>query len=569
MKHNLKRILPILLAILVIGSIVWYVFVYDRDFTRDMLVKQARFFEQQGNQSVAAWLYDQAYIYSGSDDKVAIELAEQFVSIGDYTKAERTLSKAIADGGAVDLYIALCKVYVQQDKLKDAVAMLDNVTKPDIKAQLDSLRPSAPTVSPPPGFYSQYIPVTVSAEGTLYLTTDLSYPSTKNPCENATVNLVGGENTLRAICVNEKGLVSPLVHFGYTVQGVIEEVSISDESMNKQIREQLKVGADAVLYTDDLWTITSFVMPKAAKSSADLAYLTSLKTLSVEGSTINGWSSLSSLRELTELSFKNCSISTQDLLVISSLPKLEKLTLTGCNLSSIENLSSAKQLTWLNLSNNTIRDLKPLSFVSGLKHLDLSRNAVENVTALSALGKLETLDISNNSLKSVLPLTSCTQLKQLKINHNTVASLSGLDALKNLTKLEASYNALTDASSLSGCTALVELDISNNSLTSIGSLSSLNKLEYFNFSRNKIGALPAWSKDCALVTIDGSNNKITSVSSLAGYHNLNNVLMDNNKISSVNSLTSCHHLITVSVYGNPVSDVSALKEMSVIVYYTP
>ena len=79
MKHNLKRILPILLAILVIGSIVWYVFVYDRDFTRDMLVKQARFFEQQGNQSVAAWLYDQAYIYSGSDDKVAIELAEQFV----------------------------------------------------------------------------------------------------------------------------------------------------------------------------------------------------------------------------------------------------------------------------------------------------------------------------------------------------------------------------------------------------------------------------------------------------------------------------------------------------------
>ena len=37
MKSSLKRILPILLAILVLLSAVWYLFVYDRAFTRDLL----------------------------------------------------------------------------------------------------------------------------------------------------------------------------------------------------------------------------------------------------------------------------------------------------------------------------------------------------------------------------------------------------------------------------------------------------------------------------------------------------------------------------------------------------
>ena len=128
MKRALKRILPILLGIVVIVSIVWYLFVYDRDFTRDMLLTQARFFEGQGNHTVAAWLYDQAYRQSEDNESVAIELAEQFKAAGNYTKAEYTLSNAIADGGSAELYVALCKTYVEQDKLLDAVTMLDNIT---------------------------------------------------------------------------------------------------------------------------------------------------------------------------------------------------------------------------------------------------------------------------------------------------------------------------------------------------------------------------------------------------------------------------------------------------------
>ena len=144
MKKALRILVPILLLIAILGSIAWYLFDYDRSFTQEMLLRTARYFEENGKHPTAAWFYDLAYKQSGNDEDVAIELAERFKAIGNYTKAEYTLSNAIADGGTAELYIALCKTYVEQDKLLDAVDMLDKISNPQIKAELT---PAAP---PPP-----------------------------------------------------------------------------------------------------------------------------------------------------------------------------------------------------------------------------------------------------------------------------------------------------------------------------------------------------------------------------------------------------------------------------------
>ena len=61
MNRFIRKLVPILLALLILASMVWYCFVYDRDFTRDMLLKQARYHSTNGNPSVASWLYDMAY----------------------------------------------------------------------------------------------------------------------------------------------------------------------------------------------------------------------------------------------------------------------------------------------------------------------------------------------------------------------------------------------------------------------------------------------------------------------------------------------------------------------------
>ena len=570
MKRTFKRILPILLAIVTICSIIWYLFIYDRNFTRDMLLSGARFLDDRGNHAFAAWMYDQAYKQSKDNDTVAIELSDRFKEMGNYTKAENTLTRAIADGGSAELYIALSKTYLEQDKLLDAVTMLDSITDPTIKAQLDTIRPAAPTVDTNPGFYNQYLPVTVTpGDGQLYLTTDGEYPSIQDTPHNGTVTLESGENLLYALTVGDNGLVSSLSIFGYTVGGVIEPVELKDPVIDSLVRSQLQVSADATLYSSQLWEITALEIPEGAASFEDLARLPYLQSLTICGSTAPNLEGMQGLTQLTQLTMQGCSVSAVDLLIIASLPKLEKLALTDCGLSSIENLSALRTLTHLDLSNNSIRDLSALSFLSKLLELDLSHNALNNLNALSSLSGLNKLNVSYNSLSSIVPLASCTGLKELNISNNTISALTGIEGLTTLTKLDASFNSLADVQELAACTELTQLDLSSNSLTDITSLNVLTKLQYFSFNRNEVVTLPAWGTGCALVTIDGSYNKIKNISGLAGYGQLNTVLMDYNKISSVNALSSCHNLIKVSVYGNPVKDVSALTDMSVIVNYNP
>lgn len=571
MKKAMKIILPILLSLAVIGCMIWYLFVYDRDFTRDLLLSQARRFERNGNHAMAEWLYDKAYSQANQDEDVAIELAQQYKSSGNYTKAEYTLSNAIADGGTAKLYIALCQTYVEQDKLLDAVDMLNNIADPAIKAELDALRPAAPSADPDPGFYSEYICVSISAEsGVLYTTTDGEYPSTSDTPYSEPITLPAGETVIYALAVADNGLVSPLSIFGYTIGGVIEEVSFTDPAIEASIRRILNVDDDKILFTNDLWEISEFVMPQDAQTYVDLSLLPYLHSLTIENSSLDELQFLSGLSTLEELTLVNCRPSDEDLEVIASLPQLQKLTMRDCELSTIEPLANSQKLTYLDLSGNNLRNISALSNMADLQELNLASNAVNDLSALAGLSNLSKLDVSFNSLASIAPISASKALTWLDASNNGITSLNSIDNLTNLTYLSVSYNRLSDVSVLSGCTALKELDISNNSLTDISSLSSLTKLTNFNFSYNQVTALPELRKDCALVIIDGSHNLLSSLETLAGMGSLNKVLMDyNEEISSVNELSSCPNLYQVSVFGTKVTDASVLTDMSIIVNYDP
>ncbi len=570
MRSSLKRIFPILLVIIVLFSLIWYFTVYDRDFTRDMLIGQARFFESRGYYSLSSWLYNQAYYQSGGTDSVAIELAEQFKASGNYTKAEYTLSNAISHKGSVDLYIALCKTYVEQDKLLDAVTMLDNVADPELKAALEALRPAAPVATPAPGFYTQYSNVTVEASsGKLYISSDGEYPSVKTDLYQNGVTLKSGENTIYAIVIGDNGLVSPRAVFGYTVGGVIEEVTFADSAMDAYIRQMLKLEAGSRILTSDLWNVKNLVLPAEVIDYSDLQFFPYVTSLTIENSSVASLQILSSLSTLTELTIRNTAVSAPDLAVIAGLPNLTRLTLAGCRLSSIDKLSSAGKLTYLDLSENTIKNIAALASMSALEELNLSKNALTSLADLGALDLLKKLDVSYNSLSSVAPVSRCVNLEELNVSQNELTSLSGVESLKKLYRLDAGYNQLLEADVLSGNSALTELILCHNTLLDVSSLSTLTGLQYFDFSYNEVEVLPAWDRQCALVHLIGSHNKLTSVETLFAYPQLNIVVLDNNQITSVDALAACYTLIRVDVTNNPVTDVSKLTNQSIIVYYTP
>ena len=95
MKKFIRVLVPLLLAVLIIASIGWYLFTYDRGFTRDFLLTQARYNDLHGNSRLSSWFYDLAYNFSNHDENVAIELANLYKADGNYTKAEYTLTNAI------------------------------------------------------------------------------------------------------------------------------------------------------------------------------------------------------------------------------------------------------------------------------------------------------------------------------------------------------------------------------------------------------------------------------------------------------------------------------------------
>lgn len=574
MKRAMRILVPILLIFTILFSIGWYLFRYDPDFTRDFLVNQARRAEEKGNHSRATRLYELAYRHSGNDKDVAIELANQFCAIGNYTKAEYTLSHAIADGGSLDLYIALCQTYVKQDKLLDAVTMLDNVSDVTIKAQLDALRPAAPTADMNPGFYNNYISVSLTGtDGTILATTDGQYPSCSTPYNLEPIVLPGGETVIQALTINDQGLVSPLTILGYTVAGVVEPVTLSDPAIDQAVRQHLQVSDAHVLYSNELWNITFFSVPAEATSLEDLRLMPYLQRLIIRGhSGFESLSPLESLSQLQELVISDCPLEPDDLTSIAKVPKLSVLDLSSCGLSNITPLSAATNLVRLDLHDNSIRDLTALQQMAELNWLDLSNNAVTAVDALGQLPKLSELYLSNNSITQIQALSGCTGLSVLDLTHNLLTTVSGLEKLPSLRTLYLANNQLTDITPLSSTPAIGDLNISNNQITDIRCLASLTNLVLLDFSYNQATELPMFASGHPLVSVKGTHNQITSLEPLAGLQQLNRVNMEQNVgIDSVTPLVDCPVLVEVNVFGTAVTDVSCLTDnnRNVIVKYSP
>lgn len=575
MKKTIRAIIPFILILAILICSGWYLLVYDRAFTRDMLVKTARYFENNENHSVAIWFYDLAYRQSSDNDAVAIELAEQYKAAGNYTKAEYTLSRAIADGGSVDLYIALCKTFVEQDKLLDAVNMLNNVTNPEIKAQLEVLRPAAPTCDPDPNvsgsYYVQYITVHLSAAtGTIYANSHGQMPSIKSDQYKEGIVLEDGENTIYTIAVSENGLVSPAAVYRFTVGGVVEQVTFADPAVESAIRDKLAVSSGKVLYTNDLWTIKDFTVPSDAKKLDDLRHMIALEQLTINNVPSGQLTFLAGLAKLSELCINGTDISSDELSIIGRLPELKKLTLSNCGLASAAGLKDAISLTYLDLSSNSLRDIAALANLSKLQELYLQNNAINDLSAIASLKSLTRLNVSFNSLFSMAPISSLTGLKWLEATANSLTDISFCNRLSALEHLTLSYNAISNVAPLAGCTTLKYLNISNNTVKNISALSALNNLTTLDFSHNMVTELPQWNTDAALVKIYGSYNQLTTLEPLKGLSHLNNVFMNyNTEISSVNELATCPVLIQVDVYGTKVKDASALTAQSIIVNYNP
>ena len=573
MKRFLKIFVPTVLSLAIFIGIGWYFFSYDTELTKDIFLSCAKYFESKDSTVLANWFYNRAFEQSSDPDAIAIDLAQNYMDKNDFTKAELTLNKAIVDGAGAKVYVALCKTYLKQDKVLDALNLLNNISDPSLKDELDKMRPSAPSASFPTGDYDTYISVSFESQGNnIYVNQKGNYPSVANDSYLSPITTTAGINEFHAVAVAPNGLVSTLATYKYKIIDVIEKVIFQDAAIENTVRTLLRLSDSYEIMTNDLWKIKSFTVPKDAKNYGDLKYMKALEILNIDHGVSDQLSSIANSISLSTLNITNTLLSFSDVETIGKITSLESLTLDSCGLSTISPLSQLTSMQYLNLANNSLRDLSSISHMTELKELNLRRNAVNDLSALSDCINIEVLDISSNpQILSLEPLRAYMKLYRLDITDNKLSDISPLSDTRKLKELKASNNALESIDALQNCSELTYVDISNNAIASLSALTSLESITYLNFSNNKVSILPAWSTDCQLVTIDGSSNLISDLSPLAGLENLNIIIMNyNTNISQIEMLTTCHNLVEVRVEHTNVSDEQAKKlqdPYNIIVHY--
>lgn len=551
MKHALKIILPIILILaLIIGACCFFLIV-RRDLTESIFVYWGEHFYEAGRFSRAVSFYKAAMHFAPKDADLAIRLADAYKKSGNYTKAEYTLVSAITQiPDSVQLYVALSKTYVEQDKLLDAETMLGRITNDAVRTQIDALRPAAPVIEPESGNYSEYIDVTVTgASGTVYAVCNSDFPASEQDVYTGPISLEAGESKIVALSVAENGLVSDAVYAGYTVGNVVEEVKLADAGMDAYVRELLGKTAGSAIMSDELWAVEELDLPDTVASLEDLPYFTGLHSLSLHHGT------------------------GLDLSVLSRLPTLRTLDLSGCTLSTavMNTIVTLSELTSLNLSGCAVAEIDALIGLQKLETLDLSNNTVSDLTALSALLALRELNLTNNPITSLSNLKNCTELETLYAGQCAITRIAGLADHTKLKTLVLSGNKITDISALAGCMAIETLDLSGNSISDISVVSGFKKLVDLNVSSNQITDLPQFDADTPLWHVDISHNQIESLAGLEGNLAVNFINADYNRVKSVAKLESCIMLVRMNLWDNPVDadEVKQLQDIGILINYNP
>ena len=272
----------------------------------------------------------------------------------------------------------------------------------------------------------------------------------------------------------------------------------------------------------------------------DLVHLTTLTSLSLNGSAINDLVLLQTLTNLTELSLVGTAVN--DLVPLQILTNLTKLTLDGPAVSDLVFLQALTGLTHLAFSNirvidftplqyltnlttlfftnSRVSDLAPLQHLTNLTTLFLGGTAVSDFTHLQHLTNLKYLNLIGAAVSNFPLLQTLTNLTTLDLSYTAVSNLTLIQALINLTDLSLSHTAVSDLTPLQNLTRLTTLFLSNTAGDDLTPLSFCSELEYLDLEGSKVVSLEALRNCTKLKKLNIRNTKIQDLSPVAGHKDL-------------------------------------------------
>ena len=501
---------------------------------------------QEGQQERAALALEKELALYSEDTALRLRVVDAFLAYGNFARAEYHLMHGLRERpGQTALYRKLSAVYVQQNKLLDAVELLDGITNPLVLQELTD-RPAPPEPNPPPGVFHEIISVALAVPGgaRCYTSARGEIPSTEGDLYVLPLPLSAGATIVRAVSVSEEGLVSSWWEGSYLLEDIREPVVFADSAVEALTRGLL-AQPEGDIYTDQLWGIAEVVSeePLAYKTLEDFRVFTGLESLCLVGQD------------------EEC-----DLSALVDLTSLKRLALRNFHIDmmGLDPIGGLAGLTELDLSENRIATLTPLAGLTELRRLSLRDNSIIDLTPLSELALLEHLDLSQNAVENVQPLGKLTALRELRLSENRIPGLYGLQTLSALQVLDLSYNVLAELTHIGGLTALKELYIGRNRLETLEPLLPLAGLEILHVPGNLVAGLEGLQRMTALRELNASENLLVSLAGIEPCVSLETANFNRNQLSALSQMIGLSRLKILLVEHNQLTTLKAALEFPAI-----
>ena len=226
---------------------------------------------------------------------------------------------------------------------------------------------------------------------------------------------------------------------------------------------------------------------------------------------------------------------TEDPITAEDVATISTITARGKGIRDLTGLEHCKRLMLLELPNNEVSDISPLSGLDLLQSLTLTNNQVEDISPLSGLSRLQYIELSNNKVQDISALTELASMNSAYLSGNRISELGPVKGLSKLWTLDVADNEVVDVGPVGSLTRLSTLNLDGNSVEDLMPLAGLTSLQRLSLRDNKVSDIGT--------LVEMAEKDIAGDSRFARYW-------------------------TVSLHGNPLSEkskndhVKALREYS-------
>jgi len=260
---------------------------------------------------------------------------------------------------------------------------------------------------------------------------------------------------------------------------------------------------------------------------------------------------------LPVLHLNRLGLDDDDIAALQYMENLIRLELTDNNITDLTPLTGLTSLTTLHIDRNQINDLTPLASLTNLTWLFMGGNQVTNFEPLFGLENLTWLNLASSGISDIEQLAELTSLTRLILHVNEISDISPLSNLTNLNSLWLSSNQISDISPLAGLTNLQDLSLHTNQITDISPLAGLTGLISLDLDRNPLDDISIATIEyfANLELLSLGNIGISDLTPLAGLVNLIDLFLHGNQISDIAPLAGLN-LKWLDLTDNPVADWS-------------